>query len=66
MSKIENESYLLRSRATWVAGKLNINFAKAHAIVHNYRPTTPNEEGKLAKAIRADMRAPLHKPWHKK
>lgn len=66
MSKIEDESYLRRSRATWVAGKLRINYAKAHAIVQNFRPATPKEEEKLSKAIRADMRAPLHKPWHKK
>ena len=65
MSKIEDESYLKRSRATWIAEKLNINFAKAHAIVQNFRPQTPNEKQKISKVIREDMRAPLHKPWHK-
>jgi hypothetical protein len=64
MSKIEDESYIKRSRATWIAGKLNINFAKAHAIVQNFRQATPDEEKKISKAIREDMRAPLHKPWH--
>jgi len=62
MSKIEDESYLKRSRATWVAGKLQINFAKAHAIVQNLRPVTPMEEQKISEAIRKDMRAQLHKP----
>ena len=65
MSKIEDESYLKRSRATWIAGKLDINFAKAHAIVQNFRPQTQQEKHKISKAIREDMRAPLHKPWHK-
>jgi hypothetical protein len=66
MSKLEDESYLKRSRATWVAEKLHINFAKAHAIVQSLRPATPNERQKISKAVREDMRAPLHKPWHKK
>ena len=63
MSKIEDESYLRRSRATWIAEKLDINFAAAHAIVQNYRPATAQEEKKISNAIREDIRAPLHKPW---
>lgn len=66
MSKIEDDSYIRRSRATWIAEKLNINFAKAHAIIQKFRPATPQEEKKISKAIREDMRAPLHKPWQKK
>jgi hypothetical protein len=66
MSKIEDESFLKRSRATWVAEKLHINFAKAHAIVQNFRPQTPIERQKISKAVREDMRAPLHKPRHNK
>ena len=66
MSKIEDDSYLRRTRATWVAGKLGINYASANAIVNNYRPATPEERKNLSKAIKADMRAPLHKPWIKK
>lgn len=66
MSKIEDERYLKRSRATWVAEKLHINFAKAHAIVQNFRPQTPDEKQKISKAVKKDMRAPLHKPWNNK
>ncbi len=66
MSKIEDNKYLKRTRATWLAEKLDINFAKAHAIIHNLMPATPGEQQKIAKAIRKEMRAPLYHKHTKK
>ena len=65
MSKIEDESYLKRSRSTWLAEKLDINFAKAHAIMHNISKATPNEAKKISKAIREDRRSSIYKKIHK-
>lgn len=61
MSKVEDDAYLRRTRATWVAEKLDINFARANAILQQYLPATPKQEKTLAKAIRKDRRAPLYK-----
>ena len=61
MSKAEDDAYLRRTRATWIAGKLDINFARANAIKQNLIPATPLQEKKLSKAIRKDRRAPIYK-----
>ena len=66
MSKLDDDKYLKRTRSTWLAEKLDINFAKAHAIVHNLMPATPNEKKKISKAVRAEMRAPIYKSHTKK
>lgn len=66
MSKIEDEKYLKRTRSTWLAEKLDINFAKAHAIVHNLVATTPKEQKDISKIIRKDMRASIYKSHIKK
>lgn len=61
MSKIEDDAYLRRTRATWIAGKTGMNYAKANAIMQNYLSPTPKEEKKITKAIHKDRRAPLYK-----
>ena len=61
MSKLEDDAYLKRTRATWMAGELDINFARANAIKQNLIPATPAQEKKLAKAIHKDRRAPLYR-----
>lgn len=61
MSKIEDDAYLKRSRATWIAGKTGINFAKANAIVHNVAQASPIDSKKISKAIHADRRSSLTK-----
>lgn len=66
MSKIEDEKYIKRTRATWLAEKLDINFARAHAIVHKIIPATRSEQSKISKAIKAEMRAPVYKSHKKK
>jgi hypothetical protein len=66
MSKLEDEKFIRRTRATWLAGKLDMNFAKAHAIVNKLMPATPKEQNKISKAIKAEMRAPIYKSHHKK
>ncbi len=66
MSKIEDEKYIRRTRATWLAEKLDINFAKAHAIVNKLIPATPSEQNKISKAIKNEMRAPIYKSHTKK
>ncbi len=66
MSKIEDDQYLKRTRATWLAEKLDINFARANAIVKNFMPATPKEKQKISKAIRKEMRADSYKGHKKK
>ncbi|MGD2034300.1 MAG: hypothetical protein PVF73_04535 [Bacteroidales bacterium] len=66
MSKIEDERYLKRTRATWLAEKLDINFAKAHAIVNHLIPVSPMEQKKISEAIKSDMRAPIYKSHTKR
>ena len=61
MSKVENDAFLKRSRATWLAEKLDINFARANAIMQKLMPATPKQSKKIARAIHEDRRAPLHK-----
>lgn len=66
MSKIEDKSYLKRTRATWVSGKTGINYARAHAIMQNIARATPADEEKISKAIQADRVSPLTKGITKK
>ena len=61
MSKVEDDAYLKRTRATWIAEKLDINYARANAIMQNYQPATPMQEQTISKAIRKDRRAPIYK-----
>lgn len=61
MSKIEDDAYLKRTRATWISGKTGINFAKANAIVHDIAKATPIDGAKISKAIHADRRSSLVK-----
>jgi hypothetical protein len=61
LSKIEDKAYLKRTRATWLSEKLDINFARANAIMQNLMPATPKQSKKIARAIHEDRRAPLHK-----
>lgn len=65
MSKIENDAYLKRTRATWIAEKLDINFAKANAIKTGISKPTSKEQKKISKAIKEDMRASLHSKLNK-
>ena len=66
MSKIEEDAYLKRTRATWIAGKLDINFARANAIMNGISKPTQAEQKKISQAIHKDMYAPLHGRWKKK
>jgi len=61
MSKTEDDAYLRRTRATWIARELDINFARANAIKEHLIPATPKQGKKLAKAIYKDRRAPIYK-----
>ncbi len=66
MSKIEDDAYLKRTRATWIARKLDINFARANAIINGIAKPTQKEQKQISKVIREDMRAPLHAKRTKK
>ena len=66
MSKIEDDKYIRRTRATWLAGKLDMNFARAHAIVHKLMPANRSDQKKISEVIKAEMRAPLYKKQRNK
>jgi hypothetical protein len=66
MTKIEDDSYLKRTRATWISGKTGINFAKAHAIVQNIATASTADEKKISKAIYEDRFSSLYKKIHMK
>ncbi len=61
MSKIEDDAYLKRSRATWLAEKLDINFARANAIMQGYDKASPKQKSNISKAVKSEMRSSLHK-----
>ncbi|MCG8700009.1 MAG: hypothetical protein MI922_18280 [Bacteroidales bacterium] len=60
MSKLKDKADLNRTRATWLAGKTGINYAKAHAILQNIAKPTPKEEKKISDVLRKEARAPLY------
>ncbi len=61
MSKIDEDAYLKRSRATWLAEKLDINFARANAIMTGISKVTPKQKEMISKAVKSEMRSSLHK-----
>ena len=65
MSKIEDDAYLKRSRATWLAEKLDINFARANAIMSGISRATPIQKERISKAVKSEMRSSLHKKIRK-
>jgi hypothetical protein len=65
MSKIEDDAYLKRSRATWLAEKLDINFARANAIMTGISKASPVQKEKISKAVKSEMRSSLHKKIRK-
>jgi hypothetical protein len=60
MSKLEEDAYLKRTRATWIAEKLDVNFARANAIMKGISKPTQAEQKKITQAIHKDMYASLH------
>ncbi len=65
MSKIEDDAYLKRSRATWLAEKLDINFARANAIMSGISRATPIQKERISKAVKSEMRSSLNKKIRK-
>ncbi|MBN1950126.1 MAG: hypothetical protein JW801_02930 [Bacteroidales bacterium] len=61
MSKVEDDAYLRRTRATWIAEQLDVNFARANAILQQHLPATPKQKQTISKAIHKDRRAQIYK-----
>ena len=66
MSKLEDKAFLRRTRATWLAGELDINFAHAHSILQKKRKATPKIKNQISKAVKKEMRASLNNGWGKR
>ncbi len=75
MTTVRDNKNLRTVRATWLAEKMDINYAKANAMVHKFRGLTRAESTEVNSIIKKEARAPLYlknktlgakKAWYKK
>ncbi|MBN1597797.1 MAG: hypothetical protein JW894_05845 [Bacteroidales bacterium] len=60
MKRLEDRKYLRTVRATWLAEKLDINYARANAILNKNVAATPKEKRRISQAIKKVRRAPTY------
>lgn len=60
MLSLKDHADMKRVRSTWLAEKLDMNFARAHAIVHQLSTPSRKQEKDISKALHKEARASLH------
>ncbi|QQS51524.1 MAG: hypothetical protein IPM71_02020 [Bacteroidota bacterium] len=61
MATLKDDPFLKRQRATWLSEKLDINFARANAIMNQGVIPSSKQTRLISKAIRTETRASVYK-----
>lgn len=61
MSTLKDDPFLKRQRATWLSEKLDVNFARANAIMNQSVIPSIKQAKTISKAIRTETRASVYK-----